>query len=55
MKCYAQQSAFRSRVDREVQHGALQRSVNNALHFACGLFQDEEIVRSKKRHAGRLV
>src|SRR6185436_5875105 len=51
----AEQAALGSVVDGEIERRAVQDTVNDSLHFASRLFQNEEIVWTDEGHAGRLI
>src|SRR5437016_14537101 len=49
----AEQATLRSRIDREIEHYALPRSIHHPFDLARALLEHEEIVRAEERDAGR--
>src|SRR5262249_50170135 len=44
---------LRTKVDRQIQHRALYRSIHYPLHFSCFLLEHENVIVSKECHGGR--
>ena len=53
MKCDPQQTSLRSKVHAQIEHGALNSAIHNALYFPGVFLQQEKIVWSDKRHRDR--
>jgi len=51
----AEQTALGRGVDGQIEHGAAHRPVDDALNFAGGLLQNQDVVRPDEGHGRRLL
>ena len=55
MQSNAEQAAFRSVVDGEIERRALQDAIDDSFYFAGRFFQNQKIVWTNEGEAGRLI
>src|SRR5215813_3616102 len=52
MECDSQKPPLRTKVDRQIQHRALYRSIHHPLHLSRFLLEHEDVIVAKKCHGG---